>query len=321
MSLPGALVWGPFGFIGRHLTAALLDRGWRVSILSRSSRLYDDPGWGARVRHFELEDGCDNAAVLRLAVSTASVVYDLAGSSGAVASNRAPKESLESNCLRHLEFLDACAAAGHKPHIVYASSRLVYGETGREPVAEDHPLSPQSMYAAHRISVENYLGIYSRLGHVTFTICRISNTYGYDPGRNRPSYGVLNAFIRQAVAGRAITLFGEGRQLRDYVYIADLVEALVRCGTCPAARNQLFNIGLGASTTLRAAAVMIQELAGAPPLQFVPWPEDWKSVESGDYVADTRKATSLLGLSCSYDLAAGLKETIGLYRRDPGGNA
>ncbi len=315
MTSRGSLVWGPFGFIGRHLTAALLDRGSPVSILSRPVRRYEDPGWDGRVRRFELDERTDRAALLQEAVSSAAVIYDLAGSSGAVASNRAPLESLESNCAAHLEFLEACKSAGHCPHVVYASSRLVYGDTGRRPVSEDHPLSPRSIYAVHRICVENYLQLYARLGHITAAVCRISNTYGFGRGRQATEYGILNAFIRQALAGRPITVFGEGRQLRDYIYVADVVEALIRCGESAAARNEIFNIGLGAGASLRDAAGLIRELTGAPPVEFVPWPGDWQAVEGGDYVADTAKAHRLLGLHCRYDLAAGLAETIDLYRR------
>lgn len=309
------LVWGPFGFVGRHLTAALIARGCSVAILSRPAHLYDDPGWGGPVRRFELQAGCDNSSTIRQAVSTAAVIYDLAGSSGAVSSNRAPIESLENNCRIQLEFLEACALAGNAPHIVFSSSRLVYGETGTEAVTEDHPLAPRSIYAAHRLCVENYLRIYAHRGHITYSICRISNIYGHERGQRGRDYGVLNSFVRQAIAGRPITLFGAGSQLRDYIHVTDLVEVLIRAGTAPAARNHVFNIGLGTSVTVREAALLIQELAGSPPIQFVPWPADWEAVESGDYVVDTKKARTLLDISCRYDLASGLRETVASYRR------
>jgi UDP-glucose 4-epimerase len=242
-------------------------------------------------------------------------VFDLAGMSGAVATNRAPIKSLDNDCRSQLEFLNACALAGNRPHVVFSSSRLVYGETGHQPVAEDHPVSPRSIYAAHRICVENYLQIYARLGHITYSVCRISNVYGCGGARHTTSHGILNNFIRTAVEGKPITLFGDGSQLRDYIYIADLVESLIRCGIRPAARNQVFNVGSGASVTMREAASMICDLTGAPPLHFAPWPSEWGTVESGDYVANTQKARSILGLSCDYGLEAGIAETVELYRR------
>jgi UDP-glucose 4-epimerase len=315
LSSPRILVWGPFGFIGSNLTAALLSRGHRVTILSRPLCRYEDPGWVERVECFELHDGDDNAATIRQAVSGVSVVYDLAGMSGAVASNRAPIKSLEDDCRRHLELLDACERAGNRPHVVFPSTRLVYGETGREPVTEEHPLSPRCIYAAHRACIENYLQIYAGHGEITYTICRISNAYGHARGRVSVDYGVLNGFIRRALNGQPVTLFGDGSQLRDYIYIADLVEALIRCGTRAAASNQLFNIGAGSSVTMRDAVFLIRELTGSPPVQFAPWPEDWRAVELGDYLVDTQKARTLLGVSCAYDFAAGLAETVDLYRR------
>ncbi len=267
------------------------------------------------MRRFELQGRPADAETIRQAVSTCSVVFDLVGSSGAVSSNRSPLENLDNNCRIQLEFLEACALAGSKPHIVFSSSRLVYGQTGSQPVAEDHPVAPQSIYAAHKLCIENYLQIYASLGHITYTTCRISNVYGFDTGPKGQGYRVVNAFIRQGLAGKSITLFGDGSQLRDYIYIADLVEALMRCGTLPSARNELLNIGAGASVTMRDTASLIRKLTGGPPVHFAPWPQDYGTVESGDFVANIEKAKSLIGLSCKYDLAAGLAETVAQYRR------
>jgi UDP-glucose 4-epimerase len=309
------MVWGAFGFIGKHLTRALLRRGMQVTVVSRPGHNVEDAKWPGPVQHVELNIDDYSAGTLRDLVADCAVIYDLAGSSGAVASNLDPVASLEGNCRIQLRLLEACAAAGTRPHVVFSSSRLVYGQTGMSPVAEDHAVNPLSVYAAHKLCTEHYLNIYSRIGHITHTICRISNVYGSDEVRIGQGYRVMNAFIRSGLAKQTITLFGDGRQLRDFIYISDLVEALIRSGTYPAARNELFNIGSGVSSSMYEAACLIRQMTGAPPLRFSPWPKDYELVESGDYVADISKAKALLGLAPVYTLAEGLAESIAMLRR------
>ncbi len=309
------LVWGALGFLGQHMVARLLRHGATVSVLCRPRHLYPIPPWGSRVQWFEQQKGGDDQATLMSAVSSASLIYNFAGSSGAVASNQKPLESLEANCRTQLAFLEACERAGHRPHVVFASSWLVYGVTGGAPVSETHPVAPRSMYAAHKLCIEHYLQIFEQRNKITYTICRISNPYGFDPSGVGNTYKVLNSFIQQALAGAPICLFGDGRQLRDFIQISDLADALIRCGYSPQARNELFNVSSGKSYTLLEAAETIGELAGAPKVLFKPWPEEYRAVESGDYVADISKARTKLGLMPAYELRAGLEETIRQYRQ------
>lgn len=303
------LVWGACGFIGRHLVARLLEVGARVSVLTRPRESYSPPPWSSRVRWFELKDATNERRDLEAAIASAAVIYDLAGSSGAVASNRDPQASLDAICRSQLQFLELCAASGRRPHLVFASSRLVYGRTGSAPVAEDVPVAPQSMYAAHKLCVENYHQILAAGGGITYTICRISNPYGQVGHCQRKSYGVLNSMIYDALAGAPITLFGDGSQLRDYLYITDLIDALVLSGTEESARNQTFNIGRGIGISLHEAALQIQEQTGAGIL-FTPWPPEYALVESGDFVADIGKAARLLGFCPKYTFREGVAATI-----------
>lgn len=302
--------------MGQHLAARLVGLGAKVTILCRGRGRYPVPFWAGQVGWFELPDGKDEAPIIRAAVAQADVIFDFAGSSGAVASNREPLLSLEANCRSQLILLDACEHAARRPHIVFASSWLVYGATARERIAETHPVAPQSMYAVHKLSIEHYLRIYARRGKITFSICRISNPYGFDPNPFFQGFKILNLFVRLALTGEPICLFGDGRQIRDFIYVADVVEALVQCGCSPGARDELFNISLGESHSLLEAATMLQELAGPVVIQFRPWPDEYSVVESGDYVADISKARNKLGFLPAFDLRAGLTDTLRLYRQN-----
>jgi UDP-glucose 4-epimerase len=309
------LVWGALGLIGFHLTEALLAAGFRVSVLCRSRNAYTEPSWASRVQWHELNSDAPDK-VLQEAVASASIIVDLAGSSGAVASNTNPVESLDSNCRAQLQFLQACQRARHRPHIVFASSRLVYGPTNQPLVSEEHPVSPYCVYGAHKLCIEQYLQIYARLDAITYTVCRISNAYGPDPGRAGQGYKILNSFIVKSLAGLPITLFGTGEQVRDFIYIHDLTALLIRCCVLPAAINQTFNIGSGEPCRLVDAASFVRESAGGPPLLFQAWPPEYFAVESGDYVSDIKKTCRLLELRPRYRIEDGIMHTIRAYQRE-----
>lgn len=307
-----ALVWGARGFIGRHLVADLLERGYDVSVLTRGGPCSPPPSWSSRVTWWPLDSAPMRRTVFERALKGATVVYNLAGFSGAVASNQDPLASLDGNCRAQLEFLEACAASRAFPHIVFTSSRLVYAPQGKTAVSETHPLEPRSMYAVHKLSIEHYHKIYAAAGVLTYTICRISNPFGPDPEPDAKSYGFINSLIERGRRGDPLTLFGRGHQLRDYLYIRDLVEALVLCAERAEARNEVFNVSRGRSVSMFEAALIIRDRTGDSAITFQPWPADHVAVESGDYVADVTKAQTLLGFAARHDLPSGLDDMLGL---------
>jgi UDP-glucose 4-epimerase len=298
-------VWGARGFIGRHLVTHLLAHGWNVRVLARPA-WQPAPPWADDVDWVVL-DAADRARSFDAALEDATTVFNLAGSSGAVASNRNPLESLESNCALQLQFLEACARSAATPHIVFASSRLVYAHAGTEPVTERHPVEPASIYAAHKLCVEAYLRVFAQRGAVTFTVCRISNPYGWDEKAPDKAHGFVNALVQRSLAGQPLTIFGNGLQLRDYLYIDDLVQLLRMCAERNEARNEVLNIGCGASVSIADAARLIQRAFGGGPIEWRPWPKEYMAVETGDYVADVGKARRVLGFAARHDFAGGLE--------------
>ena len=307
---PRSLVWGACGFIGRSLVPALLQAGHEVSVLTRARSKYSLPKWSDSVRWIEA-DGTSSANKYLEAIRDADVVYNLAGVSGAVVSNQRPLESLDGNCRVQLEFLEACRIAGNLPHVVFASSRLVYGAVNRLPVDELSPAAPSSMYAAHKLCVEQYHQIYHSVhGAITYTVCRISNPFGLSSCGTGKGYGVINSMIQRAMEGGTLSLFGDGSQVRDYLFIDDLVRALLLCGTNVAARNQLFNIGSGVGVSMLQAAETICEMVGRGDIRFQGWPAEYSKVETGDFVADIRKFSTATGFSPRYSLVAGLKQGL-----------
>lgn len=308
-----AWVWGGCGFVGRHLVPALLAHGAEVTVLTRPVAPALEPAWRSAVSWYVIDGDADYDDVLASTHPPADVVYDLAGASGAAHSHLDPLASLDSICRAQLLFLDACRRHGRAPHVVFVSTRLVYAPHGAAAIAEDARLEPRSLYAVHKLGVEHYLRVFSRLTPLTYTILRASPIFGFDGGCGPREHGIVNTFIRCGLRGEPITLFGDGRQLRDFLYIADFVDALLAAAVAPAARNTVINVGSGERLRLRDAAEIIRSLTGGPPIRYVPWPADCLAVETGDYVADINRCRALLDMSPRTSFAIGAALTVRAY--------
>lgn len=309
------LVTGGLGFIGLNTCARLLELGAKVSALDNFVPSQTSPAFDAISSRLRLAvaDIRDEAHVERV-VRDQDVIFNLAGKSGAADSNKTPLNDLDINCRGHLNVLEACRMFNPQVAIVFPSSRLVYGKPRYLPVDEKHPLDPESIYAAHKLAVENYHLIYGKLYGLKATVLRISNPYGpFQAGEGR-AYGIANSFIQAAVSGRPITLFGDGSQRRDYLYIDDLVEALLCAAYMPESRGQIYNIGDGQGISLLELAELALAAAGQGEIIRVPWPEEYRAIETGDYLSDISLARNELGWNPGTNIREGIERTVNGYR-------
>lgn len=305
------LVAGADGFLGFNCLCALRQLGAVVTIVTRRSSPRAGDLAGCVLRG-DLRD----PAIARSAVAGQELVIDLMGSSGAVESNRNPQHSLDQDCRSHLALLEACAESASLSRVLFASSRLVYGRPQYLPVDEEHPLNPESIYAAHKITVEHYLRILGSRRGLDYSIFRISNPYGPHQENNGKGYGVINQFLRQAARGEVIEIFGDGRQQRDYIHVDDVTAALLLASMNPACGGQVFNLGGSRGISLAGAASLISRLAGSE-VRFVPWPLEYRVVETGDYITDMTRLSSFIRLPAPIDWEQGLAGSLEHYRRHP----
>jgi nucleoside-diphosphate-sugar epimerase len=309
------LVTGGLGFIGLNTCSRLLDLGAEVTALDNFVPTQITPAFDAVRSHLRLAvaDIRDEDKVERV-VRDQEVIFNLAGKSGAADSNKTPLNDLDINCRGHLTILEACRTFNPGVSIVFPSSRLVYGKPQYLPVDEKHPLAAESIYAAHKLAVENYHLIYGKLYGLKATVLRISNPYGpFQAGEGR-AYGIANSFIQAAVSGRPITLFGDGSQRRDYLYIDDLVDAFLLAASAPTARGKIYNIGEGQGKSLLGLAELAVAAAGRGTIVQVPWPEEYRAIETGDYLSDISLAQHELGWSPCTDIREGIERTVLSYQ-------
>ncbi|MQY03411.1 NAD-dependent epimerase/dehydratase family protein [Actinomadura macrotermitis] len=302
------LVTGAAGFIGSHLVDRLVADGHEVAGL-------DDMSGGANERaDVELwrMDVADPALAGRLAGFAPEVVCHLAAQVSVRKSVDDPRHDARVNVLGTANVLEAARAAGARK-VVFTSSCAVYGVPDALPVPADAELRPASPYAASKVSGELYARMYRRLHGLDFTTLTLANVYG---PRQTPEgeAGVISIFTDALLAGRPTTVFGDGTQTRDYVYVLDVVDAFARAAG-PDGGGRRFNVGTGLQTTDRELHTLVARAAGAPddPAFAPPRLGDLPAM-AVDPAATERE----LGWTARTDLRAGLAETVRWARERTG---
>jgi UDP-glucose 4-epimerase len=308
------LVTGGLGMIGSNLAHALVGAGARVTLLDAMLPLYG----GNRFNLHGIEDRVtvevgdlrDATLVARL-VRGQDVIFNLAAQVSYLDSMDDPLLDLDINCRGHLILLEACRRDNREARVIFTGSRLEYGPARTMPVDESHPIDPLMIYGIHKFAGERYHLLYHRQHGVRATALRLTNPYGVRQQMKHGRYGLVNWFVRQAMEGRTITVFGDGRQRRDYIYVADIVDALLRVGLAEATVGGVYNVGAGTPTTFLEMVEAVLETVGRGALAHVPWPPDYPHVDTADFVVDARALRAATG----WEPRVGLREGVALTHR------
>ena len=315
------LVTGALGFIGSNLSRALADLGARVLAVDSllpdyGGNLFNLAGYEDKVR-INIADVRGHG--MEYLVRGQDILFNLAGQVSHIDSMVDPFTDLEINCRSQLWILEAVRKNNPGVKIVYAGTRQVYGKPMRLPVDETHLLNPTDVNGINKISGEFYHLVYHSVYGIRSTSLRLTNTYGPRQLIKHNRQGFIGWFIRQAVRGEEIQLFGDGKQKRDFDYVDDVVDALLRAGAMEAADGEVFNLGGEAPVALIDLAQMLVELAGrGGAYRLVPFPDDRKKIDIGDFYADTTKIRKTLGWEPKVALRDGLARTLDYYREHAG---
>jgi len=256
------LVTGGAGFIGSHLTERLLAGGHRVRVLDNLStgKRENLPSDSARLKF--VRGDIRDAALVNDAVNGVDAIYHLAAVASVQASIDDPVGTHQTNLVGTLHLLEAArrAAVGR---VIYASSAAVYGDTTTLPVAEGSRLAPLSPYAADKLAGEHYLDFYARKFGLRCTAFRFFNIYGPRQDPSSPYSGVISIFVERARRGLPVTIFGDGHQTRDFVFVGDLAQILVDALENGAAIGQVINVGRGKECSLLELLTELERLGHA----------------------------------------------------------
>jgi nucleoside-diphosphate-sugar epimerase len=313
------LITGGLGFIGSNLAHALLPARPRRILLIDC--LVPDCGGNP----FNLEGIRDQVAVERVdlgdreavapLLSGVDWIFNLAGHVSHIDSMRNPLLDLKLNASDHVAFLEACRQVAPKARIVFTSTRQVYGRPEYLPLDEKHPTRPVDVNGVSKLAAEHFHRVYHQAHGLKSVILRLTNTYGPRQLVRHARQGFIGWFVRQALDGEEIKLYGDGKQLRDLAYVEDVVEGLLRAGACDAAYGQTLNLGGGPATSLREIAELVVQAAGAGKIGFMPWPEEKRAIDIGSAQTSYAQATALFDWQPRTELAVGLEAMIEYYRR------
>lgn len=311
------LVTGGLGFIGSNLARELVAAGSTVTLIDSLMPTHG----GTWVNIAGLEDELDvheldvrDTERLHAHLLDKDVLFNLAGQTSHLDSMSDPRTDLEINCTAQLSLLEACRADNPALRIVFAGTRQIYGRPRYLPVDEAHAIDPIDVNGINKTAGEWYHLLYGHVYGLPVTVLRLTNTYGPRMRVRDARQTFLGLWIRQALQGEELQVFGDGSQRRDFSYVDDVVQALCLAATSPAAVGEVFNVGGEGQVSLAETAELVVRLAGSGSHRVVPFPDDRKAIDIGDYYADDTKLRKALGWRPRVGLEEGLAATLDYYR-------
>ena len=243
-------------------------------------------------------------------------LFNLAGQTSHMDSMIDPYTDLEINAKAQLSILEAARKFNPSIRIVFASTRQLYGKPQYLPVDELHPIVPVDVNGINKLAGEGYHLLYNNVYGIKSTCLRLTNTYGPGMRVKDARQTFLGVWIKQILDGQPIQVFGDGKQLRDFNYVDDVVDAICLAATRDEAVGSIINLGAGEVIGLADLAKKMIEIYGSGQWSLVPFPAERKSIDIGDYYSNWDKANSMLGWDPSINLSEGLKRSIDFYTRD-----
>jgi dTDP-glucose 4,6-dehydratase/UDP-glucose 4-epimerase len=242
-------------------------------------------------------------------------LFNLAGQTSHIDSMTDPQTDLEINASAQLSILEACRLNNPEIKIVFASTRQLYGKPDYLPVDEKHPIRPVDVNGINKLAGEWYHLLYNNVYGIRACALRLTNTYGPGMRVKDARQTFLGIWVRQLLEGTPIKVFGDGEQLRDFNYVDDCVNALLLAGANEQANGKVYNLGSPEVIGLKALAEQIVSLGFGGSYELVPFPEERKAIDIGDYYSDFSLISMELSWLPEVNLQKGLLNTIEYYSK------
>ena len=302
-----ALVTGGAGFIGSHLADRLIEDGAEVSVLDnlQTGRVGNV---NSKATLHEVDIAAADLSVI-FDRARPQVVFHLAAQASVIRSMADPREDARVNVLGSLNVMEQCVRVGIDRFVLWSTGGALYGEPETMPCAEDHPIRPLSIYGVSKYAVEKYLPVMATVGGFPYTILRYANVYGprQDPGGEA---GVVAIFAKRMLEDREVTIFGDGMDQRDYISVADAVEAGI-LALDQGNRSDVFNIGTGTGTSVITIFDHLARATGYTrrPVHAPPRPGEVRRI-----ALDASRARAELGWTPAVTLDEGIERTVEALR-------
>jgi UDP-glucose 4-epimerase len=311
------MITGGLGFIGSNLARQLVTLGADVLLVDSlipdyGGNLFNIEGIAERV-HVNVAD-IRQQSTMNYLVKDREVIFNLAGQVSHIDSMLDPYADLEINCRSQLTILEACRYNSPGVKVVFAGTRQVYGRPDSLPVTEKHLVRPTDVNGINKAAGEYYHLVYNNVFGIRACSLRLTNVFGPRQLIRHNRQGFIGWFIRLAIENGVIPIYGDGSQLRDFVFVDDAADAFLRAGASDACNGEVFNVGGDQPISHRDLTTELVQIAGAGRVEYVTWPADKKAIDIGDFYADSSKFMRTTGWAPTVTLSEGLKRTVAFYR-------
>jgi UDP-glucose 4-epimerase len=310
------LITGGLGFIGSNLARRLVDLGAEVLLVDSllpelGGSMFNIHGIGDKVR-VNISDVRDQQSMCYL-VQNQDYLFNLAGQTSHLDSMNDPYTDLEINCRAQLSILEACRKNNPDIKIVFGSTRQIYGKPEYLPVNEGHLVRPVDVNGINKMAGEWYHIVYNNAFGIRSCALRLTNTIGPRMRVKDARQTFLGVWIRLVIEGKPLEIW-DGKQVRDFTYVDDAVDALLLVATSEEANGKVFNLGGDCVISLKDLGDLIIELNGSGEYIIRSFPLERKRIDIGDYYADFSLIHSVLGWEPKVPLREALVRTLAFYR-------
>ncbi|MDZ7646831.1 MAG: GDP-mannose 4,6-dehydratase [Cytophagales bacterium] len=310
------LITGGLGFIGSNLAHKCLALGAEVTI-------YDslDPKSGGNMQNIAgiekdiqlVLNDIRNFEGVCASILNKDIIFNCAAYTSHPGAMREPLLDIDVNCKGVINILEAGRRFNPSIKIVHIGTSTQIGKMQLDVIDELHPEFPMDIYSANKSVSEKYVLIYGSGYKMATTVVRLANTFGPRSNIKSPDFGFINYFVGLALQNKEITIFGEGKQLRNFSYVEDSVNALILASQNVKTNGQVFFAVSDKQHTVADVATKLVEIIGGS-VRFIEWPKDREAIEVGDAVVSNKKIKSILEWNPQFGLVEGLSKTRDYFR-------
>lgn len=313
-----ALVTGGMGFIGSNLVTRLVECGAKVTVLDAMIPDYGGNEFNLKPVESQVRiNYCDirDESAMNYLVRDQDYVFHLAGQVCHLMSLDNPFPDIEINIRGAAILMESLRKFNRKAVVVYTGTRGQYGPSVSLPVNEEAPTNPKGIYEISNLTAEKIIKVYNDVHGVNSVLLRLSNIYGPRSQMLHSRFGVCNWFVRLAMDNAKIQVFGDGSILRDFLYVDDCVDAILRTAATPQCYGEIFNVGSDIPVSFLELVKTIIAVTGEGSWQFAEFSPERKAQEPGDFYSDISKLHKFTGWKQMISLEQGLALTLDYYRK------